>query len=56
MPVKPRERMGLIVLIGVLCILGVLLYFTMERPSGPSRGFSDSAIVQQRIINLKKSR
>lgn len=56
MPMAQRERIGALILIGLMCILGLLLVFLMDRPDGPGRGFNNNVIVQQRLINLKKSK
>lgn len=53
---KRQEKMGAIVLVGLLSILAIVLFFSTTRPSGPGRGFDNNVIVQQRVINLNKSK
>jgi hypothetical protein len=51
MALNKRDRIGLFVLLGLFCAFAVLLYFTVDRPSGPLRGFDNNVVVQQRIKN-----
>ena len=54
--VSRKEKWGIAVLIGVLaaCALGLVLM--RSRPEGTLRGFQNNVIVEQRLINLQKSR
>ncbi|NIA12971.1 MAG: hypothetical protein GWP08_02735 [Nitrospiraceae bacterium] len=50
-----REKLGLGILIGLFVLFAVLLVFLLKGKSrGASRDLSESAIIQQRMINLKK--
>ena len=51
MPLSKRDRIGLLLLVGLFCVFGVLLYITVDRPSGPLRNFENNAIIEQRIKN-----
>jgi hypothetical protein len=53
MALSRRDRIGLLALVGLFSIFAVLLYFTVDRPSGPVRGFDNNAVVEQRIRNLQ---
>lgn len=48
-----RDRIGLYILLGVFSMFGLLLYFTVERPTGAIRGIENNVIVEQRMKNLK---
>jgi hypothetical protein len=54
----PRERRGLIVLVLLFIVLGVTLATVVGRRNpGPASGtFENNPIVEQRLINLQKSR
>lgn len=51
-----RDKIGVSVIIGVLLFLALALLVTFQRPTGPSYGFEDNVIVQQRIKNLERNR
>lgn len=53
MAMTKRDRIGLYVLVGLFTVFGLLLYFTVDRPSGTIRGIENNVIVEQRIKNLK---
>lgn len=48
---EKKETIGAIVLICLFSIFGVALFFTMDRPSGPSRGIENNVIIEQRMKN-----
>lgn len=49
------ERVGALIVIGLFCILGALLYFTVDRPTGASRGIENNVIIEQRL-KINRSR
>jgi len=51
-----RDKIRLLVLVALLGGLALTLILTVKRPTGPTKGFSDNVIVQQRIKNLGQSR
>lgn len=53
MAMTRKDRIGLYVLVGLFSMFGLLLYFTVDRPSGPTRSIENNVIVEQRIKNLK---
>ena len=55
MAMSRRDRIGLLILVGMFCAFGILLYITVDRPSGPVRGFENNAVVEQRIKNLQNN-
>lgn len=52
---KRRDKIGVAILIGLFCVMGIVLALTVKTTGSQKRGFSDSAIVKQRIINIQKS-
>ncbi len=50
-----RDKIGVAILIGLFCFLGIVLALTTKSTGSQKRGFSDSAIVKQRIVNIQKS-
>ena len=53
MALSKRDRIGLLVLVGIFCVFGILLFVTVDRPTGPSRGFQNNVVVEQRLKNLQ---
>lgn len=53
MAMKKKDRIGLYFLLGLFAMFGLLLYFTVERPTGATRSIENNVIVEQRIKNLK---
>lgn len=52
-----RERRGVVVLVLLFLVLGFVLAMVMRRDGGPATGtFENNPIVEQRLINLQKSR
>ncbi len=51
-----KEKWGIAVLIGILSACAVGLIWMWTRPEGPYRGFDNNVVVEQRLINLQKSR
>ena len=51
MALSKRDQIGLIVLVGLFSVFGILLYLTVDRPSGPLRDFENNAILEQRMKN-----
>lgn len=56
MALAKRDRIGLIILIGLFSILGLLMFFTVERPTGPQRNFENNALVQNRFKGQNNGR
>jgi hypothetical protein len=52
MAMGKRERIGVVVLIGLFLIFGLLLYFTVERPEGPTRSIENNVLIEQRMKNI----
>jgi hypothetical protein len=55
MALSRRDRIGLILLVGLFCALGVLLFLTVDRPTGPLRNFENNAVIEQRMKNQQQS-
>ncbi len=53
MAMKRKDRIGLYILLGIFSIFGLLLYFTVDRPTGATRSIENNVIVEQRIKHLK---
>ena len=53
MAMTRKDRIGLYVLLGLFAMFGLLLYFTVDRPSGTTRSIENNVIVEQRIKILK---
>lgn len=53
MAMTRKDRLGLYILLGIFSIFGLLLYFTVDRPTGTTRSIENNFIVEQRIKNLK---
>ncbi len=51
-----RDKIGLVVLVGILVALFVTLVSVLRGPSGPTHRPEDSPIIKQRIINIQKMR
>jgi hypothetical protein len=51
MAMSTRDRIGLMVLVGLFCAFGILLFLTVKRPSGPLRNFENNAVIEQRMKN-----
>lgn len=51
-----REKIGAGILVCLMSFFALLLVFTIKRPTGPTRGFSDNVLIQQRIKNLQNQR
>ena len=47
-----REKIGALVVIGIFVLLGIALFFTIERPTGPSRGIENNVLIEQRMKNI----
>lgn len=50
------EKVGLALLILLMVFLCGLFYWTFKRPRGPVHSPAESPIIQQRLINIEKSR
>ena len=46
----PKEKKGVTLLIGFFVIMGIILYFTISRPS-TSNTFQDNPLINQRFKN-----
>ncbi len=44
-----KNKIGISVIIGFFVVLALLLWLTIERPDGPTRGFDDNVLIQQRM-------
>ena len=53
MAMTKRDRIGLYVLLGLFTMFGLMLFFTVDRPTGTGRSIENNVIVEQRIKNLK---
>ncbi len=51
-----RDKLGVVVLLLLFVLFGVALYFTVRPKSTERRGFGDNVLVEQRMINLQKSK
>ena len=49
MSMTSRERIGMIVLVAIFCVLGVILYFTFDTVGSSSGTFEDNALVRSRM-------
>ncbi len=47
-----KEKIGAVVVICIFGLLGIALYLTIERPTGPSRGIENNVIIEQRMKNI----
>ncbi len=56
MTMTKRDRIGLYVLVGLFSMFGLLLFFTVDRPTGTTRSIENNVIVEQRIKNLNSRR
>ncbi len=56
MAMTRKDRIGLYVLLGLFAMFGLLMYFTVDRPSGTTRSIENNVIVEQRIKNLESRR
>lgn len=48
---KKNEKMAVIAFVAFFLILGVILFFTVARPNGPSRSIEDNVMIDQRMKN-----
>lgn len=46
-----KERNGAIALVAIFFLLGVILFFTVERPNGNLRSIENNVIIEQRMKN-----
>ncbi len=53
MALNKRDRIGVLIMVGLFAVFGVMLYFTIERPDGPSRSIQNNVIIEQRMKNLE---
>lgn len=51
-----REKVGLVVLTTLLAVLCIVLITVFRKPPGPTHSPAESIFIQQRLINLEKSR
>ncbi len=51
-----RDKYGVAVLVALFGVLFVLLILTSKRYGSASNSYENSVIVQQRVINLQKSK
>ena len=51
-----REKKGAAIVLGLMVLLGALLFATLRRPSGPIGTATDNVLVEQTVINHTKSR
>lgn len=50
------DRNGLIIMVGLFVVLALLLIFSMKPPPTSSNSIENNAVIEQRIINLRKDR
>ena len=53
MAMTKKDRIGLYVLLGLFTMFGLMLFFTVDRPTGTGRSIENNIIVEQRIKMLK---
>lgn len=51
-----KDKIGVVVIIGLFVVLGVILFITIDRPSGSPGSFENNVIIDQRVKNVNKSR
>jgi hypothetical protein len=51
-----RDKIGLAIIVALFFVLGVILFLTVERPTGPTRGFEDNVIIERRMRILEQQR
>ncbi len=49
MAMSKKDRIGLFIMLGLFSLFGLLLYFTVDRPTGATRSIENNVIVEQRI-------
>lgn len=54
MALSKRDRVGLVLLIGLFSIFALLLFFTVDRPSGAARGIENNVLIEQRMESLRE--
>lgn len=54
MALSKRDRIGAMILVGMFAVFGLLLFFTVDRPSGPIRSLENNIIVEQRIRAIEQ--
>lgn len=50
-----REKLGIGIIVGLFVMFGIVLWFTIDRPSGGTGSFENNVIIEQRVKNLNKS-
>lgn len=53
MEMSKRDRIGLYVLLGLFTFFGLLLYFSVDRPTAPLRDLENNVLVELRIKALE---
>jgi len=56
MALSKRDRIGLMLLVGLFCFFGLLMFFTIDRPANQARGFEDSVLIQQRMRMMEEKK
>lgn len=51
-----KEKIGIGVIVGLFIAFGLVLYFTIPRPTGTPNSFESNVLIDQRIKNVEKSR
>lgn len=51
-----RDKIGVVIIIGILLFLGLVFVMTADRPTSPGGSLTDNPIVERRIKNLDTSR
>ena len=50
-----RDKIGLGVVVGLLALFALGMWFTWERPTGPTRDFDESVLVERRLQILDQN-
>lgn len=46
-----KEKIGVAALVAFFLLMGVILFFTITRPDGPSRSIENNVLIEQRMKN-----
>lgn len=48
-----KDFVRVLILVGFFVVLGLILFFTVERPSGPGRSIENNVIIEERMKRLQ---
>lgn len=51
-----RDKIGLVIIVALFLIFGFILYWTIERPTGPTRDLENNVIIERRMRILEQQR